>query len=125
MATYTAAFALSAQHKNVIAVLKYKDLRHTSCSLYDCTLFFLRFLVQAHNQNTWLSFWSLFARCPLQDYQKCLKKLSLLNYLQGVSRWECEEEKRGTWQILHKYKFLLLARKYRIFHVTFSCILDS
>lgn len=38
--TYTAAFVLSAQHKNVIAVLKYQDFTHISCSAYDCTLFF-------------------------------------------------------------------------------------
>lgn len=52
MATYPAAVALSVQHKNVLAVLKYKDLIHTSCSVYDCTQFFSSDFLFKHTIKT-------------------------------------------------------------------------
>lgn len=35
MGTYTATFVLSAQQKNITAVLKYQDFTYPSCSVYD------------------------------------------------------------------------------------------
>lgn len=71
MGTYTATFVLSAQQKNITAVLKYQDFTYTSCSVWLYSDFFslISCLVTQSEQV------SLFGHSLLGVYFKLIKSV--------------------------------------------------